>query len=153
MKISTAFFGHQEIDPESLITFPKGIPGLEGETSFKLFSEEGSPTVMWLQSVNDVDVVFSVASPATFNLGYELILSDEEVELIGLEAPEDVEVLVILHKNQERSEGDEEVTAASGNIHAHIKGPLLINTKSRLGMQKALAEVERYSVIREASNG
>lgn len=150
MKISTAFFGHQEIDLDTLITFPEGIPGLDEMKRFKLFSEEGKPTVMWLQSIDDADVVFSVASPAIFNIGYEISLTDQEAAQIELESARDVEVLVILRNS--RGMGDEgfEVAGTSKGILANFKGPLLINTKSQLGMQKLLPVTERYTVIREA---
>lgn len=151
MKISTAFFGKQEIDPDTIITFPDGIPGFEELKQYKLFSEEEKSTVMWLQSVDSADIVFSVANPATFNLGYEIVLSDEEANLIELESADDAEILLILRKRAERQEGDIEVAAVGSNVHANIKGPLVVNTRKRLGVQKVLPEIERYTVIREES--
>ncbi|MFA5531959.1 MAG: flagellar assembly protein FliW, partial [Thiohalomonadaceae bacterium] len=63
MQITTRFFGRQEISEEQIITFPRGLAGFEQCKRFKLFHEEGKPSVFWLQSVDAADVTFSVAGP------------------------------------------------------------------------------------------
>lgn len=147
MKISTSYFGSQEIDPNTVIMFPNGIPGFENFTKYKLFHEEGKPTVFWLQSVEDPEVVFSVAPPELFNITYEVNLSDEEAAAIELEDPVDVTVMVILARHEgEPSESDKAQVAS--NVRANLYGPLVINAKHMLGMQKVVTRLEQFTVLR-----
>lgn len=137
MEIVTQF-GKQEVDPETLITFDAGLPGFENLTRFKLFHEEGKPTVFWLQAIDDPDVQFAIADPSTFNVTYEISLSDDELATLKLASSEDLAVLVTLAKNDDQAAG----------LHANFMGPILINTRERLGMQKLLDQVESSVFIR-----
>jgi len=137
MEIVTQF-GTQDVDPDTLITFTAGMPGFENLTRFKLFHEEGKSTVFWLQAVDDPDVQFAIADPAMFNVTYEITLSDDEVATLQLASAEDLTVLVTLAKPLEQAAG----------IHANFMGPILINMRERLGMQKLLNQVESSVLIR-----
>jgi len=137
MKIqSKLFLGTQEIDPESILTFPKGMPGFENCTRYKLFHEDkAQPVVHFLQSLDDPNVSFSVVDPALFGLNYEFVLTDEEERLLKAEREDGIAVLLIAFKPQPYLE-------AKGNINANINGPILLNPRSRLGMQKVLVGLE-----------
>lgn len=130
--------GQNEIDADSIITLPNGMPGFENLTQYKLFHEEGKPTVFWLQSSEDPDIQFSVVDPGLLNVAYELTLSDDDLHLLKLEAPEDLSVLVTLARDTDQAD----------NIHANFMTPILINTRERLGMQKAINRVESRVLIR-----
>lgn len=129
--------GQHDIDPDSIITLPNGMAGFEGLTQFKLFHEEGKPTIFWLQSVEDQDIRFSVTDPALLNVAYELALSDEESALIKLDSPDDLGILVTLARDQNQAD----------NIYANFMAPILINTRERLGMQKSLNRIESRVLI------
>ena len=137
MEINTQF-GKQEINPESIITLPQGMAGFADLTQYKLFHEEGKPTVFWLQSTADPEVRFSVTDPARLNVAYEVSLTDEEEALLQLDNPEDLALLVTLAKDD----------AEGGNIHANLLGPILINMEKRLGLQKVLNDVESTVIVR-----
>lgn len=137
MEINTEF-GRQEIDPESIITLPHGMTGFADLTEYKLFHEEGRPTVFWLQSTVDPAVRFPVTDPNLLNVAYEITLSDEEEALLQLDSPADLAILVTLARGQEEGAG----------IHANLLGPILINTETRIGLQKPLNHVESAVVIR-----
>jgi flagellar assembly factor FliW len=135
MKINSTRFGTHEIDPESILTFPQGIPGFENCTRFKLFHEDkAQPVVHWLQSIDDPNVSFSVVDPAKFGLNYEITLSDEEVKQLSVENTGDIAVMLIAYKPQ--------AGTAGANVSANINGPILLNTRMRLGMQKVLVGLE-----------
>ncbi len=144
MKINTAYFGTQEVDPESVIVFPEGLPGFEGHQTFKMFHEEGKPTVFWLQSVDDSDLAFSVAPPELFNIFYEMVLSDSEMQQIKLAQPEDAAILLVLSKD----DGEEVQDAAGGKVRANLQGPLVINLRDRLGIQKIIPRLSQASLLR-----
>lgn len=136
MKINSASFGTHEIDPDSILTFPRGIPGFENCTRYKLFHEDkAQPVVYWLQAIDDPSVAFSVVDPARFGLNYEITLTDEEAGLLQVENAGDVAVMLIAYKPQAGS-------ATGANVSANINGPILLNARSRLGMQKVLVGLE-----------
>ncbi len=58
MEINTRF-GTQDIDPSSIIHFPDGLAGFEELHEYKLFHEEGKPTVFFLQAIDDPEVQFA----------------------------------------------------------------------------------------------
>lgn len=130
--------GQQDIDHDTVITLPGGMLGFEDLTRFKLYHEEGKPTVFWLQSLDDPQIRFSVADPALFNVAYQISLSDEDLAQIGLENAADLAMLVTVAKTPEQA----------GGLQANFMAPVLINTEARLGIQKPLNQVESQVVIR-----
>jgi flagellar assembly factor FliW len=135
-------FGELSIDSSQVITFPRGIPGFETCTQWTLFhelNEQGLPVsgvVVHLQSLDDQNVSLPLTEPNLFGFNYELVLTDSEVAELKLEDPNDVLVLATLSaKNVVAQSGD---IMPAANMYANISAPILINTKSRLGMQKIL---------------
>lgn len=145
MNIKSKLLGTQHIDPETIITFPKGIPGFENQTRFKLFHQENNPIIYWLQSVDDEELTFSVASPALFNIDYSFLLTDEEQALLNLEDADDLIILILLHTDRE---GETQKPTIKGSI----KGPLLINGAAKTGMQKRLVQIEQSITLTEMNN-
>ena len=133
MKIDIERLGLKNVtvDPESVFTFPAGIAGFEQCTRFKLFHEEGKPTVFWLQSLDQIDVMFPVGLPESLDLEYEIELSDADCTLLGVEGGTDVAVAVIVYRDE----------AQGGAIAANTRSPVILNLKNRKGMQKVLSEV------------
>jgi flagellar assembly factor FliW len=135
MKIDIERFGLTEVhvDLDTVFTFPEGIAGFEDCKRFKIFHEEGAgkPTIFWLQSLDDKDVMFPIVTPDLLDLEYQIELSDADVALLGLENTEDSAVAIIVYRNQ----------ADAANIAANTRSPLIFNLKTRQGMQKVLQEV------------
>lgn len=146
MDIKSRFLGDQQIDPDTIITFPQGIPGFEGQKRFKLFHQEDSDIIFWLQAVDDENLTFSLAHPSVFNINYNFVLSDTEEQLLELDNSEDLLILILLHKDIDAS-ADEEPT-----VRGSIKSPLLINSNKRIGFQKILREVEQSITLSEKNN-
>jgi len=143
MEIKSSFFGEQSIDPSTIISFPNGIPGFEDQTRFKLFHQEGqNPLIFWLQSLDDESLVFSVALPSVFNINYNFVLSDQEVNTLGIEDAADALILIILHKDE----------SEQPTIKGSIKSPLVINSVKRIGLQKVLVQVEQSITLTDISN-
>jgi flagellar assembly factor FliW len=120
-------FGEIEIDPETVLTFPQGMPGFEDCTRYKLLHEEQpNPRVRWLQSLDDADLSFSLVQVAHLGLSYEVSLSDEECALIELEQAEDAVLLLLLSRRFEEGQA----------ISANTQAPVVLNLKSRKALQK-----------------
>jgi flagellar assembly factor FliW len=119
------------VDPDTLFTFPNGMAGFEACKRFKLFHEEGGGTVFWLQSVDDTSVMFPIVVPDKIDVEYEIELSDADCALIDLQDASDVAIVVIVYRDE----------AEGGKIAANTRSPVILNFKSRKGMQKILQEV------------
>lgn len=134
MKIDIERLGLKSVavDPDTLFTFPEGVAGFEDCKRFKLFHEEGKPTVFWLQSVDRADLTFPIVAPELLDIRYEIELSDDDCKLLEVDTIENVAVVVIVYRNE----------AEGGNIAANTRSPVILNLKSRLGMQKILREVQ-----------
>jgi len=147
MQFNTTLFGPQDIQDADLITFPKGLPGLEDAVRFKIFHEEGKPTVHWFQSVDDENICLSVMEPELLGIGYEFSLSDEQSDLIEAEEGDDLVVAVILSKETSGT-STQEVTETIGGIRANLNSPLVINPRSRKGVQVPLYKIQRLTIIK-----
>lgn len=147
MKIETAVFGMQEIDPDTVLTFPRGIPGFEDSREYKLFHQESDDaTVYYLQSLDDPGLAFSVISPSDLNIYYDFILGGDEEGILSLESDDEVALLLIAYKRHEKEERRNPLDL---DINANVMAPLVINTRNRRGLQKLLSSTERFITIKE----
>jgi flagellar assembly factor FliW len=133
MKIDIERLGLKEVpvDPDTLFTFSEGLAGFEDCKRFKIFHEEGKPSVFWLQSIDDTEVMFPIVTPEALDIEYQIELSDADCTLIALGNIEDAAVAIIVYRDQ----------AANGKIAANARSPLILNLKARKGMQKVLSEI------------
>lgn len=146
IKVNTRF-GELSVDPSQIVTFPRGLPGFEKSKRWKLvheIDEQGNSlngVVVHLQSIDDGEVSLSLTDPTLFGFNFDLVLSDSEAAEIGLEDPADVMVLTTLSRRDSVS-GDIRKQPSMADTYANIAAPILINVKSRLGMQKVLVARE-----------
>lgn len=154
MMISSTRFGQLDVDPSTVIKFPRGIPGFETSTDWKLLYEEndnGSPSagvVFHMQSLSAPDVRLSLADPGVFGFNFEFVLSDSEIAELKLEDPSDLAVLVALSN---KNPSPENRLISIPDVYANIAAPILINIKSRIGMQKVFAGPEAKVEFRTPS--
>jgi len=121
-----------QIDPGKIVTFPQGIPGFEKYTKFNIFhKEENDISAYWLESCDSPKITFTLVDPTTYGLNYELDLSDEEQKILGTSDPFELAILMMLSK----SEDTEDRKSA---LNANIAGPIVINPKTRIGLQKVI---------------
>jgi len=137
MQLETSKFGTITVQPETVLTFPKGIiqlPGFEGCTRYSLFhNEEGAGVVHYLQSLDNPDVSFAVVDPSVVSVDYQIALSDEESALLKVEEGDVVDVLLMVYRPLV-VKGD--AVEQDGSIKAQTRAPLVLNTTKRLGFQK-----------------
>jgi len=145
IKVNTRF-GELSVDPAQVITFPRGIPGFENCTRWKLFheiDEQGNLVngmVVHLQSIDDGDVSLPLTEPALFGFQYNVTLTDSEATELEIDDPGDILILTALSvKSDAPQHGHSQIM---GNTYANISAPILINTKQRIGIQKILADNE-----------
>ena len=137
MEINTRY-GTQVVARSSLLNFPEGLPGFEDLHEYKLFHEEGTSTVYYLQSTEDADVRLPLVTPASFQIDYRIELSDEEEAKLQIQAGDDILVMVTVSENQDDPQA---------GITANLMAPIIINAHSRIGVQKTLNQVNGAVVI------
>ena len=118
------------IESEKIFTFPKGIPGFEEYTTFKIFhKDDGEVSAYWLESCEAPVITFTLVDPTAYDLNYDIFLDDTEQETIKADNPLDIGVFLILKKEEQQS---------TMQLSANIGGPLVINVQKQLGLQKVL---------------
>lgn len=125
--------GEIDVDPQSIINFPQGISPFEQCKRYKLFHEEGTSSVFWLQSLDDPDLLFSLTDPDLLNVSYEVNLSADEQSLLQIEASDVLLLAVIVYKDQD---------TASEHLRVNTRAPIVLNASKRLGLQKQLQSFE-----------
>ena len=139
IKLNTRF-GELEVDESKIITFPKGLPGFESCKRWTLFHElddNGQPVtgvVIHLQSVDDENLSLSLTEPNLFGFNYEMVLTESDIAELKVEDVGDLLVLMTLYKGEPQNPA----ALPALNIYANLSAPILINTRSRIGMQKIL---------------
>ncbi len=121
-----------KIDSEKVLTFPHGIPGFEKYTTYLVYhKEENDLSAYWLESTDQPEVTFTIVDPGQYGLSYNLELTDEERDLLQAKGAEEIGVFMMLSKK----EGAGTPPLA---LSANISGPVIINPRTRLGLQKVL---------------
>jgi len=127
MDVRTTRFGVIEIAEDRVITLSKGPLGFPDRTRFCLLQLGEDACFFWLQSVEDPELAFVVTDPTLFVPDYTVPVRPEQMEALGVDSLDDAQVFVIVNKV-----GDE--------LTGNLQGPLVINTKSRVGEQLVLAD-------------
>ncbi len=83
MQISSAKFGDVNIDDNSIIFFPNGIPGFEDNHRYAMLRCDQTEPIQWMQSLDDEYVVFPVLNPFIINPEYFIEVNDDDLEIIG----------------------------------------------------------------------
>jgi flagellar assembly factor FliW len=146
MKANTYLFGEVDVDPAKVIEFPQGLANFEKQTRYMLIHEPGAgsdPVSYTLQSLDDPTLALQLIDPAALGFSYELALSDNEAASIGLSSPADAAVMLVIFKREDKS------TAGLG---AGLRAPLIINTKTRKGLQKTLPRLRPNVVLSNLSS-
>ncbi|MDI9459489.1 MAG: flagellar assembly protein FliW [Bacillota bacterium] len=122
MELKTKF-GPVQVEENMIISFPRGILGFADYHRYIILEQEQS-VFSFLQSVDEPSLSFVVTMPELVRADYSVELSDEEVELLQIGAPEDGKVYGIVTIPENVAE-----------MTVNLQAPVVINTKERLGAQ------------------
>jgi flagellar assembly factor FliW len=112
------------------MTFPQGLLGISeggGPARFALLQSEDWGPFYWLQSADDPAVAFLVIDPALFFKDYQVLIREETQADLDLADAKDGQIMVICNR-------------AGDWLTGNLLGPLVINTRTRLGQQIVLTE-------------
>lgn len=134
---ATKYFGTAEFEEPSILEFPAGLPGFESERRFLPVTQPAHEPLIFLQSLQTLDLCFVTLPVKTVDPEYYIELAETERELLGLDAScelvlgSDILCLTIL-------------TVEESGTTANLLAPVVVNLKNGLAVQ-AIAPVLNYS--------
>lgn len=134
MVFTSKVHGEIQYEENNVITFNKGIPGLNELKKFILLDLEEYEPFKLLQSLEDDEISLIVTSPYEFFSEYEIKLSEETTKNLNIESPEQVIVLTTVTLNSDVKK-----------ITTNLQGPIVINTSNNFGEQIIL-DNSKYKV-------
>ncbi len=122
MDVNSTRFGRLEINPDDVIRFPTGLPGLIDCRTWILLTDAEDDGLAWLQCTTRPEVALGVVAPQRFVPEYRLQIPRTDLEPLELADLSQALVLGVLGNHQ-------------GLTTLNLKAPLVINPTRRLGRQ------------------
>lgn len=148
MQFASTRFGMLNVSTEALLTFPSGLLGFPEWTQYVILDHDIDTPFKWLHCTEEASLAFVVIDPTSFNQDYRVTISPEaRSEVKGNEADElSLAVILTIPSNDPSA------------VTANLRGPLLMNPRTRLCKQLVLTEdyPTRYPVFptpRQAEGG
>ncbi|MDY3908540.1 MAG: flagellar assembly protein FliW [Eubacterium sp.] len=136
MLVKTKFFGEVDLPEEKIITFDRGLIGLEDYKKFTILydCEKEESNVSWLQCVEEPTLALPVIKPWIVKDDYNPVVEDELLNYLG-ELTEDNLVLFVTMT----------VPTDIKRMSVNLKAPIIINADTRKGAQ-IICENQDYEV-------
>ena len=142
MNVSSTRFGVMTVPAEKVLAFPSGLLGFPEWTRYVILDHDTDAPFKWLHCVEEASLAFVVIDPALFNATYQVTISPEaRFEVEGNETDELSLVVILTIPSNDPSA-----------VTANLRGPLLMNPRTRLCKQLVLTEdyPTRYPVFSTA---
>lgn len=117
-------FGEFTYADSEIIEFPSGIPGFSNLRRFVAIQLDEQPNFVWLQSLDDLKVALPTGDPWLIFPDYDPKLPAYATSALGIKSPEDFAVLCVVV-----------VTKGAQDMTMNLLAPVIINLKTRLGLQ------------------
>ena len=130
MKCQSTRFGAFEVKDECVLVFPSGILGFPDWSTYVLLDHDTDAPFKWLQSTEEPQLAFVVLDPAFFKPDYQIQVPLDALIEIQKSDSDELSVVTIL-------------TIPShdpGAVTANLRGPLVMNHRTRLCKQLVLPE-------------
>ncbi len=144
--VNTTRFGDVQVDAAKIITLPRGIIGFPDDKQYVLLMHQPDSPLFWLQSVTNPDLAFVVVMPVLFKPDYRVPVGPPLLEALGALSPDEIQIYVLVTVPQGHPE----------KMTANLKGPLLVNSRSRLGQQVVLDDPDypiKYPLVSGTEGG
>ena len=139
MNVASTRFGIMSVPAEKVLAFPSGVLGFPEWTRYVMLDHDTDAPFKWLHCVEEASLAFVVVDPAVFHQNYQIQISAEaRLEVEGSETDELSLVVILTIPSDDPSA-----------VTANLRGPLLMNPRTRLCKQLVLAEdyPTRYPVF------
>ena len=130
MHLEVIRFGQREplrVAANQVITFLRGLVGMDALRRLVLVDDERIAPCRWLQSLDDPSLAFVVVDPHLVEPDYAAHVPPDDAALLHLEHPEDGELWALVT-----------VQAEAARSTVNLLAPVVINRRARLGMQVIL---------------
>ena len=134
MKITTLRFGDLDLPDDKIIQMAKPVLGFEQLKKFCIIEGEDFEPFLWFQSVEEPSVAFIIVNPIFFDPDYHIEVNPKEIEELNIADVKTVETYVIVS-----------IPPDPKKMSINLKGPILINTKTKLDKQLILVN-SKYKV-------
>jgi flagellar assembly factor FliW len=132
VRILSKRLGAIDLDEAAILHFPAGLPGFEHCTRFALLERLPAAPIVFLQSLDQPEVCFLTAPVMEIDPAYQLAMTPEDLNCLGIQSPKDVMCLAIL------------AAAEDGRFTANLLAPVVIDRKTRRAVQAVRVD-SRYS--------
>jgi flagellar assembly factor FliW len=95
---------------------------MESCREWVLLADANNDALGWLQSVERPEVALAVVSPRRFVPDYQIRVTRRELTTLGVERPDDTQVLVVVGRSQ-------------GRLVLNLKAPLVFNLERQVASQ------------------
>jgi len=129
VKVKTSRFGDLNVEKSDIVHFADGILGFDHLKHFFIVDPGDSTLILWLQSIDDVNVAFPIIEPKIFKQDYVVKLLPSELNGLELESVNDAKVYSILTIPRD-------VTTMTANL----KAPVVINGRTNESRQIVLQD-------------
>lgn len=139
LKIASTRFGLMHIPEEALLTFPSGLLGFPEWARYVILDHDTDAPFKWLHCAEEASLAFVVIDPALFNSNYRVTISPEARLEVDENETDELSLVVILTIPSDDPSA----------VTANLRGPLLMNPRTRLCKQLVLTEdyPTRYPVF------
>jgi len=128
MEINTRDFGVIEVEEDAIYEFDDGLYGFEDDRKFAIFQKSFDDiSFLYLQSVDNIVPCFLVFEPWDLHPDYRPVLTQEDMEICGVDTIDDLIFLVIAS-----------VPASIKDLSINIKSPVVLNPKTKKARQVIL---------------
>jgi flagellar assembly factor FliW len=125
MILRSRTLGEFEVQEDSILYFPDGLLGFEELKRYILVEVEEFRPFFWLLAVEEPEIGFAISDPQLFHrTHYEVPLSEADRDVLDLQGGDTISVFVIVS-----------IQEGGRRISANLKGPVVLNTRNRLGKQ------------------
>ena len=129
MKVSTVRFGDINIDESRIIRMAEGMLGFEHLKKYVLLIPDDKNPFWWFQSIEDGAVAFVVISSFAVKPDYTPVISDDNIKLLEIVAPEEPVLLSAVTIRHDPFK-----------VTANLKAPIVVNPARLLAKQVVLVE-------------
>lgn len=143
MKCTSSRFGIFEVADDTVLSFPSGLLGFPDQHRYVILDHDTDVPFKWLQSLDESALAFVVIDPALFHADYRVDFTHEALAEVGSGEGEEMTLAVILTIPSDDP----------GRVTANLRGPLLMNPRTRLCKQLVLSDEfpTRYPLFPVAS--
>lgn len=128
--VHTSRFGAITVADDVLVTLSAGVIGFPEATRFVVLDHDRPAPFKWLQSVDEPDLAFAILDPVDLSCDYSITLSDEDTKELCVHQDDQFAIFVILTVRSADADG----------TTANLRGPVIVNMRTRTGKQVVLAE-------------